>query len=191
MWKECPSGGRILLEPEEFLKILRLPKNSSKRASMLFSYIVPVFGPPVTLTVTVLYISYLMTSIRNTVWKQPHHPWSIATLTTTPSHLRPVCDVSCSGGGVSVWRQLLTQRTHWWLIVVWLARIIGTPLKANMCHSFYCEWAPLLFLPLSRLCLHFSKMTIVLFSTFPALTSASPSGDGCNLVSRQCETSPK
>lgn len=119
------------------------------RASMLFSYNALVFWPPVTLTVTVLYIYYLMTSIRNTVWKQPHHPWSIETLTTTPLHLLPVCDVSCSGGGVSVWRQLLTQRTHWWLIVVWLAKHRNTPESQHVPLFLLCVSPPAISAPLS------------------------------------------
>lgn len=34
------------------------------------------------------------------------------------------------------------KTTRWWLIVARPARDTGTPLKANMCHSFYCVRAP-------------------------------------------------
>lgn len=61
---------------------------------MLLCY--TVFWAPLTLTVNVLYI---ITSMRNTLLTQLHHPWSTATPATTPLHLLPVSAVSGSEGG--------------------------------------------------------------------------------------------
>lgn len=146
----------VLLRPSVFHKhqreSWRRATNWGKHATMLLCY--TVFWPAVTLTVNALLAIAIY-----------HQKCAVKTASSpleycTSNHRSPAspgciwCLSLCEGG--QSMKTNLIKRTRWWLMVARPTRDTGTALKANMCHSFYCVRAPLLFPSPSPLCLHFS-----------------------------------